>query len=217
MALHTKKQFAELCGLTTGNLSVYKDRQKVVYSGDYVDDSIEPNLSFLKLRKEKLKSDSKPQKKTHPPPTKPSKLVVERPKTQAISAPKVQDPEGEGQIYNLTQKKLETQITKMNMEMDKLRLQNSKFMGEVVPFSLIKPCVMQHNQSIIAQSKNTLDNILRLFKKKRDLSADEEAEIRAHFVHELNDMMKKAAAATVKAVNAIVSEFSEKRNVGERT
>ena len=50
MALHTKKDFAELCGMTTKVLSVYasKNRCKVVYSGDYVDDKIEPNISFLR-------------------------------------------------------------------------------------------------------------------------------------------------------------------------
>lgn len=49
MALLTKKEFAEKCGLETKSLSVYArpDRRKVVYSGDYVDDSIEPNKSFL--------------------------------------------------------------------------------------------------------------------------------------------------------------------------
>jgi len=50
MALHTKKQFADLCGITPGNLSNYASpkRRKVVYSGDYVEDTIEPNISFLK-------------------------------------------------------------------------------------------------------------------------------------------------------------------------
>ena len=66
MALHTKKDFAELCGMTTKLLSVYasKNRCKVVYSGDYVDDKIEPNISFLR----KWAGKNKAEKNTPLPP-----------------------------------------------------------------------------------------------------------------------------------------------------
>jgi hypothetical protein len=57
MALHTKKQFAKLCGITTKELSVYAGpkRRKVVYSGDYVDDTIQPNIDFLRTWLDKKK------------------------------------------------------------------------------------------------------------------------------------------------------------------
>jgi hypothetical protein len=48
MALHSKKEFAAICGLKTKNLAVYESRGKLVYTGESIDDGIEPNRSFLK-------------------------------------------------------------------------------------------------------------------------------------------------------------------------
>ena len=216
MALHTKKQFAELCGLTTGNLSVYKDRQKVVYSGDYIDDSIEPNLSFLKLRKEKLQTDKVPSVKAKVEP-KITQRKIEKPVADAPRVPSVQTDDKDAVVYNLTQEKIKTQITKMQMEMDKLKMQNSKFMGEVIPTALIKPCILQHNQSIISQSKITIDNLKRIIIKKFNVPPEVAAEFETTCIGELNEMMRKATQVTVKAINNIVHDFAGKRSVGERT
>jgi hypothetical protein len=225
MALHTKKQFAELCGMKTGNLSNYEARGKVVYSGDYVDDTIEPNKTFLELRLASL-SKTGPSTKKEPPPAgekvTTSAPVVEKAKRPAPAAPKVEPPsesEGgqKGSIYQLTAQKLSSQIDKMSLEMDKLRLQNAKFLGEVVPAGLIKPCIIQHNQSILHQSKITIDKIVREIAKKKQFSADEVAELKKMYTAELNDMMKKATTVTIKALKSIIDDFAAKRSAGERT
>lgn len=55
MTLLSKKEFASKCGITTKALAIYArpDRGKVVYSGEMVDDSIEPNKSFLAYKAQK--------------------------------------------------------------------------------------------------------------------------------------------------------------------
>lgn len=47
MAFLTKKEFADLCGMTTGNLSNYITRKKVFPSGDLIDDTFAANKEFL--------------------------------------------------------------------------------------------------------------------------------------------------------------------------
>ena len=57
MALYTKKQFAELCCVSSQYINEYLKRKHLVLSGDYIDDTIEPNLSFLKKRLDKKKAE----------------------------------------------------------------------------------------------------------------------------------------------------------------
>jgi len=47
MPLYTRKQFAELCDVTVNYLNVYIGRNKVILSGEYIDDSIPQNGYFL--------------------------------------------------------------------------------------------------------------------------------------------------------------------------
>src|SRR5690606_352900 len=54
MALHTKKDFADLCGLRTNTLATYVGRGKVVVRADnMVDDKDPVNKAFLQHRKGK--------------------------------------------------------------------------------------------------------------------------------------------------------------------
>lgn len=213
MPLYSKKEFADLCGLSTGNLSNYAKRGKIIYSGDYIDDTLDLNASFLAMRQGKLPKDKIEEKE--------QKHVVEVKKHNTIAlnhqniSPNTIKDQASNAILQLNTQKIETQINKMKMEMEKLRLQNSKFMGEVVPTGLIKPVILQHNQSILTESKNTIDNILRIFAKKHSLDAAEVAEIKSQYIPELNNMIKKASFLTIKAVNNIINDFSEQKGVGE--
>ena len=53
MALHSKKDFAIMCGLSTGNLANNITRGKVITTGKFIDDKIEKNQFFLKKWQEK--------------------------------------------------------------------------------------------------------------------------------------------------------------------
>lgn len=213
MPLYSKKEFADLCGLSTGNLSNYAKRGKIIYSGDYIDDTLDLNASFLAMRQGNFPKDKIKEKEEKP--------IVEVKKNNTIAlnhqntGPNTAIDQASNAILQLNTQKIETQISKMKMEMEKLRLQNSKFMGEVVPTGLIKPVILQHNQSILTESKNTIDNILRIFAKKHSLDAVEVAEIKSQYIPELNNMIKKASFLTIKAVNNIINDFSEQKGVGE--
>jgi hypothetical protein len=55
MALHSKSDFAKLCGLTTGNLTNYIKRNKVLMSGDFIDDYQDDQDSGYSLNNKKTK------------------------------------------------------------------------------------------------------------------------------------------------------------------
>ena len=57
MALYTKIQFAELCGVSIQYINEYIKRQHLILSGDYIDNTIEPNISFQQKRLHKKKAE----------------------------------------------------------------------------------------------------------------------------------------------------------------
>ncbi len=217
MPLHTKKEFAAMCGMTTAKLSTYASasRRKVVYNGEYIDSSVEPNISFLE------KWHDKNYKKPEPLPKK-EPLRVTRPPTLKEMSEEMESDEGEEEAEDrsgnssLDAKKLKTQILKMEKEIEKLTLSNQKSMGEVVPVGLMDALMLQERQSILMEAKNTCQDILSIFAKRRSLTAEEKADIRSEFIDRLNEMMKRSADATSKSVRGIVSEFSLKRAKGGR-
>jgi hypothetical protein len=225
MPLHTKKEFAAMCGMTTSKLSIYAlpDRRKIIYNGDYIDSSVEPNISFLQKWRDKNR-DKIAGIESEKPAVEPKKLRLTRPLTKKEIIEDEQkwqqnepiDPEITG-TTSLDAKKLRTQILKMEKEIEKLNLNNQKAMGQVVPVDLMDSVFLQERQSVLVESKNTLQDILTIFAKRRDLTAAERADISTEFTDRLNEMMKRSAEATQKAIDEIVKQFSVKRGKGERT
>lgn len=224
MAHLTKAEFAERCGITIKNLATYAGRGKVVYSpakerrDERVNTEIEPNTSFLAKWSElkTIRSSDVPGKK----------LKVIRPLTKNEQSESVNSSDAEKNIdgdeeevsvpSGLETRKLTRQIEKMEKEIERLTLSNNKARGHVVPIHLMDSVFLQERQSILAESKNTLQDILTIFSKKRDLTAYERSEISAEFTDRLNEMMTRAADATEKAVEGVVREFSIKKAPGER-
>src|ERR1700747_3523027 len=53
MALFSKKEFAEKCGLGTNQLSIYIKRGNVVLTGDSVDNTLDKNRAFIQKKQSK--------------------------------------------------------------------------------------------------------------------------------------------------------------------
>lgn len=53
MAFLTKKEFATKCGISTKSLSTYRKRNKITYSGEFIDDLNPVNKEFIEYRQEK--------------------------------------------------------------------------------------------------------------------------------------------------------------------
>jgi|ERR1044072_161077 hypothetical protein len=219
MALLTKKEFAGLCGITTSNLSNYKTRGHVVYSGDYIDDSIDLNAAFLEKYGTKIKKED-PKKPAAKKPT--GKLKVKAAKRPDLPAPNVGPDEDEADgkddpAYRESMRELKAlDVVKRRAEIEKIQLHLQKQRGELIPYDLVKPLFAQHNQSIVTEFKNAVDEIIRIFTKKRDLNVNEIAEINMDLIASINSAVTKAIKQSVKGVDDIVADFISKKNVGER-
>lgn len=222
MALHTKKQFSDLCGIATNNLSVQIARGKVVLTGDFIDDAIDKNRAFLEKRisKKTIASEIAPIPKIQPVDSvinNISKVTDQQPgSTTQDQKFELVSPD-EKQSYTESERQLKYLDTvKRKAEIEKLYLDVAKKKGEVIPSELVKPVFLQHNQSIVTEFKNVADDIVRMFAKKKSLTVNEVAEITGELTSSINNAVNKATATTINSVDSIVNDFAEKKGVGER-
>lgn len=222
MALHTKKQFSDLCGIATNNLSVQIARGKVILTGDIIDDTIDKNRAFLEKRisKKTIESEISPIAKTK----NHEQIIIPVPK---LSDQKIEQGStdqkfelvspDEKQSYTESERQLKYLDTvKRKAEIEKLYLDVAKKKGEVIPSELVKPVFLQHNQSIVTEFKNAADDIVRMFAKKKSLTVNEVAEITGELTSSINNAINKATTTTINSVDSIVNDFAEKKGVGER-
>ncbi len=214
MALLTKKEFSERCGIPTNALSVYVKRKKVQLTGELIDDTLDINKAFIvKMVAKMNRGAAKKAEKPIVLEVKEAKNITENEETTQNEPLK----DGDIPTYEASERLLKHLDTlKRAEEIEKLRLDLSKKRGEVVPSELIKPVLLQHNMVITTEFKNGAEDIIRVFSKKRGLSVNEAAEMRGELIRIINDSITRATGGSKKSIEAIVNEFTEKRGVGER-
>lgn len=225
MAKYSKNEWAVKCGMRPKDLAVYIGRKKVfVTPVGEIDETHPLNNSFLEKysARAEAKAGSEGLRLTRPLNKKErDKADQENLPPKYIEPIEDEDESGDDSpsknaYFGMEAKKLATQIRKMEKEIEKLTLGNQKARGQVVPVHLIDSLFLQERQSILTEMKNVFQDVLTLFAKRRDLTAFERTDISAEITDRLNEAMQRAAAATVSAVDGIVSEFSIKKGKGER-
>lgn len=228
MACYSKKEFAEKCGLETKNLAVYIKRGKVIVTkkGDeeVIDAALQENKAFLAQRKGKQTE---------------AQLVREiqrrLPAEQGVPVPADVNPAGAHDlgadqdhdedespdyimsIAQATKQKLHWEARKKQRETSLLQLKEQKMKGEVIPYQVITPLFLQHNQSMITEFKNAAEEIVRMMAKRTGMSNADQSEMKGDIIRSINAAMGKATEATIKGIESIVNEFVQKKGVGERS
>jgi hypothetical protein len=89
-------------------------------------------------------------------------------------------------------------------------LELAKRRGEVIPSELIKPLFSYHNQSILTEFKNLIDEQVRYMAKQYNIGINQVAEIKGKLNAGLNEAIARAKRSTSKGVENIVSNYAEK-------
>lgn len=200
-------------------------------SGDVIDDTYPLNRDFLDRRKELLSTKppspakSKPEK-PEPPPKPPKSLHLMKPDPGLPDELEVRDPvededdeeEVTGESMTLLSKKKMKADTAYKLRQEELaRLRIQKQRGILIPTALVKVVFKQHSQSILVEFKNSVDSILTILRKRKNLDANEVAEIRGELQQAINDSVGKSISRSQKSISNIVNEYAEKKEVGERS
>lgn len=242
MPLFTKKQFAEYLGIENKHISVYHNRNKIEYdystNKELIDTENETNKALIEqIQAKKGENIPKTAKKQVKEPKKventlkipnPTAFLPKIPSFQPkidlnianvnkeASDKHIEDENNDTPTLTNSTKKLKYLDTiKRTKEIEKLQIEIQKKKGEVVPVELIKPVILQHNQSILTEFKNAGDEILRIMSKKYSFSVDDLAFCKGEFVKTINNSMGKAIYATTKSIDSIIQNHIEKKGVGE--
>lgn len=214
MAIFSKTEFAETCGMVSNALSVYIKRGKVIVNEDgKIDTKEDRNMAFYEKKRSKGSLPKEKPQIVAKEPTQEKKFTYKEPETGEESTINAGDipsfVESERLLKHLDTKKREREVEKLDLEIEKKR-------GEVIPSELIKPVFLQHNQHLLMSMKNADDEMLSIFGHKYSLALEDIAWIKGEWTKKRNTALSEATGASVKAVDTIVAEFSVKRGVGQK-
>lgn len=206
MALYTRKQFYELCGIGKSHLNVYISRSKVILDGELIDDNNPTNKLFLAkcLEKKQANVESKPQPKVNIP-------QVENSGDQII-----QKSIPDKNINELERALKEAELKKKEVDIQLALLKEEKLRGVVIPTDIVKVVFSQHFKSITSAFHQAADNLIVNIAKKKDLDREEVAQIRGELIEITNLAINDSVDNSIKNIKNIVAEYSEKKGVGER-
>lgn len=200
MALHTKKEFAELLGWNTRALAVYIKMGKVILTGDKIDDAIVENVEFIRNRQVK---NGEGKRKAF------NVKVIER----------KQSPEEKAQLEkrrNLDTSLKELEVQKSAEQIALLQLKKEKLHGLVIPVDLVKMLFDQHFKSVTISFQQGADNIIVEISKKKKLTREETAKLREKIVKIINHAVGESLKLTAKNLINLQKEYAETRGAGER-
>lgn len=194
MAIITTKQLSELVGKRESALHVYKSRGVIVEhsKGMYNTEKAQNKLFIEKWQRKNTE-----------------KVRV---KLNEESEEKIKDiPD----IQVSTTRLKYLQAIKTEKEISKLTLDINKKQGEVIPYNLIKPIFLQHNQSLMYAFKNAIDAIVLSISKEAELDVEQIARITKSVIENINEAMVTANDVSQKSIDIVINTYSDARGVGE--
>jgi hypothetical protein len=224
MALHTRNQFTEVCGLNPrlggdrGIIGKAIERGNIILTADgFIDDHEFKNVKFLE--KYQIKAASRPPVveseanteggESYPLPEQ-KKAEAKQTKKASAYAPKVNE-----EAFKLDRELKVQELEKKAAETRLLHLKEQKLKGEVVPIDLIRQLFTTHAQSVITSQKDGLEELLINITQEYRLSSEQLARLRGKMTQILNNAVDKAGAATKRTMKTLVDDFAVKREVGE--
>lgn len=211
MALYTRKQFYEKCGVTRGHLNMYIKRKKVLLTNEMIDDTLQENAYFMQkcLEKKGTKTNVEGVKK----PIKPiSEKIIKETKEAQNGDP---DPEAINQ-YNLGLEKKRLDIKKVEEEILIARIKREKMSGDLIPTDLVKVLFASHFKSITTSFHQAIENLISTIAKRNSLDREQVAKIRGELTKVINDAVGNSIETSKKELKNIVDEYSQKRGRGEK-
>ena len=217
MALHTYTEFADLAGMSTGNLANMIKRGNVecieIDGRKRIDDSSERNKAWLAKRKRKL-GDKKAASDDEEEPgdnfSATHVVVADKPKTNK----KNESPGDKAYRLELDLEEAELKIKQERARYEKVKADKAE--GLVIPTELVKGLYLQFSKSIFTESKGFLEDFILQVSTKYSIPTNEAANWRKLAIDGLNMSIKNSVQRTKDQLNNIVDEYSMAKGRGER-
>ena len=190
MSKHSKKEFADLCGIKTKVLSVYIGRAQVIVDDDgQIDDTNAVNGLFLANRKKSVRKE-----------------------------PRVKKEKQEKHPSALSEKidsKLNLDIVKRQNEIDLQTIEIQKKRGELVPVEGIRSLLIVHSEAIKTAYIDGSESLLLRISQRKQLTNSESVELRKELAEIVNKAIDESISASKKTLLSVTQDFMRKRGVGQ--
>lgn len=219
MALLTKKDFADSCGMETKKLSVYIQRRKVkAMDNGLIDTNDELNKSFMIIHsgKERVAKVAKEPKGRKPRAN--TLNTIPQPQIQREEIwiePGIEDEElDENGIpaLHVSEKAYKHYLslkTKASEELERLKIEKLK--GDVVPTQPIETLVFQFKQYTLTQQKIAYESFLNEITHKYSITGEDMAYYRSFFIKALNNAVLSATDLFVKDLGTTLGQYSVRK------
>lgn len=194
----TRKEVQDHFGISSAYFTTNRKRGKVkVDEAGYIDDSDPVNTRFigmLRERKEGVPAKDQGNSDQSPP----------------------ESPEQGGSLLNIERETKVAELEKKRRESALLELRRQRQEGEVLPTEEVRKVFAQHFRNVGAAFEDATENLIQEMAARKKMSEEDVAELRSRLVSIVNDAVEQAKEASKRDVKAIVEEFSQKRERGER-
>lgn len=225
MAILTKKEFCDRCGMKTKHLSRYiNDGRVVLNNDDTITDTYPANKVFIencqaKLEKKQsrdtlIQSIGEGEIKRKPvliPPT-----PKHRPTKKTQSSPDSDDQDIEANHrYSIDLETRQIALKRARVDLELKEIDKAKKLAQLIPLELVKPIMKILAHSMVTEIKNYVEESDRIFFKKYNVPAKEAAERKGLLTKGINVANQKALEAAEKKVIVLAKDFSDTKGVGE--
>lgn len=210
MALYTKAEYAQECGVSRAHISMAIKRGKLII-GD--DDKVDSDNALNKLYKATCAENAS--KKGQPvkvPEIKGKRAPL--PKKEKSAPARTTNPLMEQRItqkFDIDHEEKQARIQKIRKEVEMADLKQMKLTGQLIPTDLVFGVIRQLSQSITMSFKNQLEAVVTDISKKAKLDRKESAELRGLIKDHLNTTIGNAVDSAQQHIDNIVKEHSQDR------
>jgi hypothetical protein len=222
MAKYKQVEFAELCNITRGQVSVYVKRGNLVIEDGVLDDRHPINNIFIQKRRAKQSGAPEPARAAASvPKPKPRPSDFENDEddfnsdTEAKKRQKNRKRSGESDYGTELIRQQELKNEKVLEEIALLRKRNMKMDGEAIPTSAVLSVISFFGKAYTDGTQQFMDNFLNSISARKGLSSAEYAEFRGTIIKGINEIATRANRESKKNISNIIQEFSNSRGVGE--
>jgi hypothetical protein len=238
MALKTKKEFADDCGIDSKHISTYAKRRLIVVREDgKIDNTNEVNYAFLiqkgfvetKKQQGTGKKPSVKKKSTAAYAKKPPVKKETVPKSEAKEPVKPKVPrksaeqkriEEETQrrveeLASMDRDKLEADTDKKRFDAEIARIKMEKLQGLLIPTDLVTSVIQLQAESLKKSYHDAAEKLIIIFCQKKKLNNKEMGELRRELNENVNDAIDSGIEESKKGIKRIVTDYAEVRGVGE--
>lgn len=217
MALYTKAQFAEKCGIKnkgSAYIATYIKRGKLILSGDYIDDTVAENRDFLNKQ---IERNAKTEQNTKPPKSRAGHLKIAPPARPDIPVPNVSEPDYSGENTGGIDKKIKLQqYEKLKVDTRLQEIKEQKLRGVLIPTDLVRDLFARYTKLVVGEFGNTLDKFITRVSGEHAIPNEKQAKYRVEILDGINEMNESAINDTLKNLRQLIDEFKETRERGER-